>query len=349
LHAPAADQKFQGNQNEFPIQRRSQGGKEEVRTGARALSLLSIPLNVEVLLALEEESRPLSAVRRAVGSPPPTTMRGCLRNLTELGVVQQARRDEFPGHVDLALGPSGLALLPVIRALKLWLTGAPDGQLELGTPAAKRAIKALIEGWSHCIVRAIAARPLSLTELDGVIGSLTYPSLERRLIAMRDVGQLVAGNGERRGTPYAPTDWLRRAVGPLAAAVLWERSHLPESSAPIARLDIEAAFLLASPLASVSAEVSGLCRLAVEIPRDGEQGLAGVAVEVREGETVACTSRLAGPFDATASGSAWSWLQAIEHGDLDWLDFSGDRELAVGIVGSIHGALFRASTSHQLG
>jgi DNA-binding HxlR family transcriptional regulator len=312
-----------------------------VRTGAHALSLLSVPLNAQVLLAVADGPRTLSAVRKAAGLPPPTTMRAYLRNLTEQGVLQRSRRDDFPGHLDLALGPAGHGLLPVIDALKLWLSSGPDGQVELGTPAAKNSIKALIEGWSHCIVRAIAARPLMLTELDGLIVTLSYPSLERRLNAMRDVGQLAACAGEGRGTPYTATDWLRRAVAPLAAAALWERSHLPDASAPVGRLDVEAAFLLAVPLATVSADLSGACRLAVEIPRDSERTLAGVRVEVRDGAVVSCSSRLSGPVDVTATGSVRSWLQAVNQGDPSRLEWGGDRELGAGLVESLHGALFR--------
>jgi DNA-binding HxlR family transcriptional regulator len=313
-----------------------------VRTGAHALSLLSVPLNVQVLLALENEPRPLSEVRKATGLPPATTMRGHLRNLTEIGVLQRCRRDEFPGSIDLALGPAGRELFPVIRALQTWLSTVPDGQVELGTPAAKSAIKALVEGWSHNIVRAVAARPLSLTELDGLISSLNYPSLERRLSAMRDVGQLAACRSEGRGNPYAATDWLRRAVGPLAAAAFWERSHVPEQSTPIGSRDVEAAFLLVTPLARLSSEMSGTCRLAVDLPGNGERRLAGVVAEVREGEVVSCTSRLSGSVDAAVTGSARGWLAAVNRGEPGDLEFSGERELAGRLLDALHGAFFRA-------
>lgn len=320
-----------------------------MRAGAHALSLLSVPLNAQVLFALEEEPLPLSAVRKAAGSPPPTTMRGYLRNLTDLGVLHRHRREDFPGQLDLALGAPGRGLLPVAEVLKTWLSSAPEGHVEVGSLAAKSSIKALIEGWSHGIVRAIAARPLSLTELDDLIASLSYPSLERRLTAMRDVGQLAACAGDGRGTPYAATDWLRRAVGPLVAAALWERSHLPDASAPIGRLDIEAAFLLATPLAKVSAALSGACRLAVELPRDDGRSLAGVQVVLRGGEAVSCTSRLAGHVDATATGSVRSWLEALNYDTPNCLEFSGDRELATDIVDALHGALFRAPHAQRMG
>jgi DNA-binding HxlR family transcriptional regulator len=305
------------------------------------LSLLSVPLNVQILMALEDEPPPLSAVRKAAGLPAPTTMRGHLRNLTELGVLQQARREEFPGSTDLTLGPAGQGLFPVIRALRAWLSAAPGGEVELGTPAAKSSIKALIEGWSHSIVRAIAVRPLSLTELDGLISSLSYPSLERRLAAMRDVGQLVSCPTNGRCTPYGATDWLRRAIAPLAAATLWERTQIPNSSPPIGRLDVEAAFLLAVPMLSLPTELSGTCRLAVDMPRNGERDFAGVVIDVRDGEIVSCTSRLAGSADMVVSGSAQTWLRAVIQREPRGLEHSGNPKLAVDLVDGLHSALFR--------
>lgn len=313
-----------------------------MRAGAHALSLLSVPLNVQVLLALESESRPLSEVRKAAGLPPPTTMRGHLRNLTEIGVLQRSRRDDFPGTVDLTLGPAGRELLSVVGALKVWLSAAPGGPVQLGTPAAKSAIKALVEGWSHRIIRAVAARPLSLTELDGLISSLSYPSLERRLAAMRDAGQLVSCQTTGRGTPYAATEWLRRAIGPLAAGALWERTQIPARSAPIGRLDVEAAFLLAAPMLTLPSHVSGTCRLAVDMRGGRDQGHAGVVIDIRAGEVVSCSSRLSGPVDAAVTGSTRAWLRAISHREAGRLEqVGGAREFAGELVDCLHGIFVR--------
>lgn len=314
-----------------------------MRAGAHALSLLSIPLNVEVLLTLEEGPRSLSAVRKAAGSPPPTTMRGHLRNLTTLGVVEQSRQEAFPGSTDLALGPAGRALFPVIGALRTWLSAAPDGEIALGTPAAKRSIKALIEGWSHSIIRAIAARPLSLTELDSFIPSLSYPSLERRLAAMRDVGQLATCHTDGRRTPYAATDWLRRAVAPLTAAALWERTQIPAASAPIGRLDVEAVFLLAVPMLMLPAHISGTFRLAVDMPTGRDHDYAGVVIDICEGDIVSCTSRLSGSTAGALTGSTRAWLGAITDCEPGRLEHSGTaHELGADLIECLHEIFVRA-------
>ena len=67
------------------------------------MSLLSLPLHVHVLRALEEEPLALIDLRRAVGSPPQTTMRGHLRSLTEAGILERRRESDFPGSVDYEL------------------------------------------------------------------------------------------------------------------------------------------------------------------------------------------------------------------------------------------------------
>ena len=314
-----------------------------VRAGAQALSMLAVPLNVHVLTALEEGPKPLIDLRRAVGSPPQTTMRGHLRALTEVGVLERHRRNDFPGPVDYRLARPGNELLAVAEILQRWLAASPEGPLPLGTVAAKSAIKALVDGWSSNIVRALAARPLSLTELNRLISGINYPSLERRLGAMRLAGQIEARPGQSRGTPYAATDWLRQAIAPIAVAARWEREHAATKTSAIGRIDTEAVFLLAVPLLRLAGDLSGSCRLAVEVPNGGgDFNLAGVLVGVREGHIASCVSRLEGDAGAWASGSASAWLGAVIEQDTDRLEVGGDCELATAILDGLHGALFGA-------
>jgi DNA-binding HxlR family transcriptional regulator len=259
-------------------------------------------------------------------------MRGQLRVLTEAGVLDRRRQNDFPGSVDYELGGPGRDLLFVVAVLRDWLATSPDGPIELGSPASKSAIKALVEGWSAGVVRALAARPFSLTELSSIITGLSYPSLERRLGAMRLAGQIERCPGGGRGTPYKVTDWLRRAIAPLAAAARWERKHLSGETAPIAKIDVEAAFLLTVPLVDLSSDQSGICRLAVESQNgNGEHRLAGVMVGVEEGSVASCVSSLEGRAAAWASGSAASWLRTVFDGETH-LELGGDQSLAIGLV-----------------
>lgn len=306
------------------------------------LSLLSVPLNIHVLTALEEEPRPLVELRRAVGSPPQTTMRGHLRSLTSLGILERRRQSDFPGSVDYELAPPGRELLSVARILQAWLAQAPDGPLQPGSPAAKSAIKAMIEGWSSTLVRALAAKPLALTELSRLISGLSYPSLERRLVAMRLAGQIERCEGTGRGTPYTVTEWLRWAIAPLVAAARWERRFLPEQSAPIRRIDVESAFLLVMPLLRLSEGSSGTCRFAVEIAgAAGERRHAGVTITISRGRIASCVSRLEGDAGAWASGSSNQWLAAVLERDTDRLEIGGDTALVRDVLEAIQKALRR--------
>jgi DNA-binding HxlR family transcriptional regulator len=310
------------------------------RAGTEALKVLSAPINVHVLRALAQGPRSLMDLRREAGSPPQTTMRGHLRALIATGAVARIRHSEFPGTVNFELTESGRQLWAVATVLEAWLELAPNGPLELGSAAAKGAVKALAEGWGTNVIRALAARPFSLTELNGLITGLSYPSLERRLGAMRLAGQIERLPGPGRGTPYTVTPWLRRAIAPLAAAARWERANAAEDSAPIRRLDAEAAFLLVVPLLRLPAELSGSCRMAVAIPSAGGERLAGVLVEVRDGEILSCRATLQGHADGWASGSAPDWLRAVIERDTDRLEIGGEWQLARGLLDGLNEALF---------
>jgi DNA-binding HxlR family transcriptional regulator len=317
-------------------------GEKRTRAGTQALSLLAAPLNVAILQALEEGPTSLIDLRCAIGSPPPTTLRKNLQMLTDLGVLERIRRNDFPGPVDYEVTRSGLELLEVATVVSAWLSVSPEGSVPLGTTAARSAIKALVDGWSTNILRALAARPLALTELDKLITRLSYPSLERRLVAMRIAGQVEKCPGQARGTPHAVTDWLRRAVAPLLASAHWELRHLGERAVRVTNLDAEAAFLLALPLVNLSEDHSGTCRLAVE---EGDAGRsAGALARVEAGKVVACTSLLQGEAAASAAGSLPAWLHAVTERNLAQIELGGgDRALAAALVEGLSRTLFEVA------
>jgi DNA-binding HxlR family transcriptional regulator len=303
-----------------------------LRSGGTALALLSPPLNVHVLKALEDEDRSLTDLSQAVGLPPASTLRTYLRKLVEVEALERRRDEGFPGSVRYAIGPVGLKLLAVGEVLQQWLGKAPDGPILLGSPAAKSAIKALVDGWSASIVRALAARPLALTELDRLIPQISYPTLERRLTAMRLVGLLEAeSNGSGRGTPYRATRWLREAVPTLAAAVAWEQRYPHLQTPQLARQDIEAGFLLAIPLVELPSEVAGVCRLSMEVRRGEEPDFAGVTVALAGGRPVSCVTQLDREADAWAAGTALGWFRWVNGREDGGIELGGHRPLALAL------------------
>jgi DNA-binding HxlR family transcriptional regulator len=305
------------------------------RTGGQALALLAAPLNVEILKALQYGPRNLLDLRQAVGSPPQSTMRVYTRTLMEMGILERRQRNEFPTTTEYSCTPAGQALLAAAAVWEAWLQAAPDGPLTIGSVAAKSATKALLGGWSASIVRAVAARPLTLTELNFLIPKISYPSLERRLGAMRLANLIEAQPGDGRGVPYLATDWLRRAVLPLSAGVAWEQRFLREPEAKIGGIDAEAAFLLAIPLISLESDFSGRCRLSVEIRGGAKPAFAGVVIGVEEGEVIACTSRLGGAVDASASGSPGAWIRQVAGTSEPELEMTGDFALSRAVIGAL--------------
>lgn len=305
------------------------------RAGAQALTVLAAPLHVHTLKALKDGPMGLLDLRRAVGSPPQSTMRVYTRTLEELEILERRRSNEFPATAQYTITPVGLALLKVADFLQEWLQAAPDGPILLGSVAAKSGTKALIGGWSSNIVRAVAARALSLTDLNMLIPKISYPTLERKLDAMRTAKLVSPQPGGGRGTPYGATEWLRQAVIPLTSAVSWERQFIPEPAAQIGRLDVEAAFLLSIPLMALTSAITGKCRLSVEVRGGSVPAFAGAVVGIEEGKVVSCTSRLEAEAEASASGSASAWLRQMNGGPPGQLEISGNFLLAEAITSAL--------------
>jgi DNA-binding HxlR family transcriptional regulator len=309
-----------------------------MRAGGGALSLLSVPLNVHLLCALQEEERALADLSQTVGLPPASTLRAYLRTLGEWGLVERRQEGAFPGAVSYALTGPGEKLVQTGDVLQRWLKSAPNGAMALGSPAAKSAVKVLVDGWDVAIVRALAARPCTLTELDRLIPQVSYPALERRLTAMRKVG-LSQGrrNGNGRGTPHGATAWLRESVAPLAAALAWERRHASAKTAAIGRLDVEAAFLLSLPILRLPGDLSGSCRLAVELRGQGDSRYAGATITVAEGRPSA-TARLGGAVDAWVTGTPSDWFRWV-NGRHEDVEIGGDYRLALAVADGLRDAL----------
>jgi DNA-binding HxlR family transcriptional regulator len=280
-------------------------------------------------------------LRRAVGSPPQSTIRVYSRTLAEMGVLEQRRQREVAGSSVYSLTPSGTALLKVGEMLQEWLNECPDGPIELGSTCAKSTVGALVEGWSTNIIRALAGQPLSLTQLNRLIPKVSYPSLERRLAGLRLAHLVEPQPGNGRGTPYRVTRWLQRAVVPGIAAAGWERMWVPDSTTPIGRLDAEAAFLLAVPLLDLPDDLSGRCRLAVEVRGGSQPVFAGVSVCIEEGRVASCSARLEGQAGGWISGTPMEWLRRMNGHPGEKLEVGGD----VGLVRTVTDALRATATA----
>lgn len=312
-----------------------------MRAGGQTLTLLGNPRNSLILRALAEGTKGQRDLRRDAGFPAQSTLRGHLETLEKAGVIDKRRRDSFPGTLEYDLTDPGRELLAVAASLERWLAGAPRGPVELGSDAARAAIKGLVEGWSAAVLTTLANGPLSLTELDMRIAAISYPTLERCLDTMRLAEQLEVGERTARGTPYEVTEWLRQGLGPLALGARWEHRHQPDGVDPIEHADIDGALMLGGPLFKLSGEVSGVCQLAVKTPGGKKQRRSLGFVEVRSGKVNFRAVYSQDKPDAWASGTMDTWFATVIDADPSGLRMSGDRDLAEAVFEGVHKALFK--------
>jgi DNA-binding HxlR family transcriptional regulator len=182
-----------------------------------------------------------------LGGASEATLRGRLADLVALGAVAK-RGGGMPYAVHNELTDVGRSLLQVVDSLDAWLARSPGGPIPLGE--AKDASRTLIEGWRSRLLDALAAQPLSLTQLDDEIEDLSYPALERRTNALRSIGAIEAVAGEAR-TPYRIARWGQEGMAVIIAAARFEQLHLPSSEVPLTSVDVEAAVLIAGPMAQI--------------------------------------------------------------------------------------------------
>ncbi len=317
----------------------------EVRAGSHVLSLFANPLTARILRAHTDGPLRLSALHRQIGWSPHTTLRAAVTNLCRIGALEKGADGDARPSAATALTPAGEEMIVVADTIERWLAAAPAGPISPNGEEAKGAIKALAGGWNSTLMRALADRPFTLTRLDRMIPEVSYPSLERRLARMRATGQIEAVEAEDRGTPYLVTEWARRAIAPLCVAGRCERRHMPDATAPITDVEVEASFMLTLPLAHLPETTTGTCMLAVQTECDEpeEQGrdLAGVVVEMRRGEIVSCETQIKQSPATWALGTAESWLDVVIDGSFDELRFGGARpQIAVDLVNGMHFALF---------
>ncbi|HWP33844.1 MAG TPA: hypothetical protein VNL97_08865 [Solirubrobacterales bacterium] len=318
------------------------GGRTlQFRAGGRVLSLFTTTLHGLILRALVGDPVRLLDLQARAGEPPLKALRGSIGNLIGIGALEKRKPGGEPDLLDNELTPFGCELLFVAEVFDEWLTRAPGGPLDIDSEAAKDAIRALLGGWNSRMLRVLAVRSFSLAELDELMGSFSRAALERRLEAMRAVGQVTAAPPRDGGaTAYAVTEWLREGVAPLLASIRCERLYLAGETAAVGRTDIEALFLLAVPLVDSFGRTRGRCQLAVDMGDGRVQIAAGVDVAIEDARIVSCVAKLEPAPEEWMRGSAADWLDAIIDGDPRRLQTGDPDGLPAILVEGLHSRLF---------
>jgi len=250
--------------------------------------------------------------------------------------------DEPGPEAKMEITPAGIEMYYTGTRLESWLRGAPGGPLELGEGESGLAIAGLVYGWSTALTHtlALADRPLGLAELDLALESVSYAALEEHVDLMEGaclIERLTDGDGETR---YAVTDFLREGIAVIAAGARVECHHPTSDTSPPDRLDAEAAFQLALPLLELPKDVTGACRLGVQIDGGGLPGMAGATVTVEQSHVVSSTPQLQRGVETWASASAIDWLDTLVEPTVARIEMGGDEHLAASLLAGLRERLF---------
>lgn len=251
----------------------------------------------------------------------------------------------------------GREMIDVGGVVDRWLQSAPGQPLEHDSATAQRAVVSLAEAWSATIVHMLAREPHSFNELHSAIPGLSRRAVRRHITEMEDIGQLVAfpdGNGS---AIYMLTDWMRAGIAPLIASARLERRNPMEGMVPIDALDVDAGFRLSLPLIELPEELSGSCRLGLNLCEEDDDGsdedsppnkLTGVTARIERGQVVSCATGLDKTTDAWAAGTANEWLDTVIEPKVKAVRTGGDSWLTGAVVNALHRTLFGGSKEPDL-
>lgn len=235
--------------------------------------------------------------------------------------------------------PKGSQFLFVVSALERWLRDCPAGPIDL-TEDSGSAVATLVCCWSATVAHALAALPLTMSELHRTVGILDYETTEEHVRAMErdELVEVRPGAGEAR---YSLSEWARAGIAPIIAAARYE-AHFPEADvAPPDILDVEAAFQMALPPVILPPALHGSCRLGVQMP-GGEPLVAGATAEVGRGRVISSSTLLEQQPENWATGSPLDWMEAVVDPSTGRLKCGGDLELAEALIEGLHETLFGA-------
>jgi hypothetical protein len=156
---------------------------------------------------------------------------------------------------------------------------------------------------------------------------------------MRKAGLVEDVEGPGGESLVAMSQQGRRGIGPIIAAVRWERSW-PIETPPLYAEDAVTFLLGPLPLVRLAAEANGTCALTITLDeRAGSPRSATAWAQLREGRVVEYAS---GPPprapSASARGSEKEWFEALLDGASS-LTLGGRRELAAALVEQMHAQL----------
>jgi DNA-binding HxlR family transcriptional regulator len=259
--------------------------------------------------------------------------RGILRTVLERPL------EIAPGR-QYQVSEGGRELLFVAFVAERWLQSAPDGPIPFDSPRTEEAVVTMTDAWNATVMHVLARGPQTFEQLHAATPAISRRDLRRHLSAMQRAGQVEPLPSRGEGTIYAVTEWLQAAIAPLIASARLERRNPRENMAPIDSLDVEAGFRLALSRIELPRELTGVCRLGLNLDEQKSARMTGVTAEIDQGQVISATPGLDAPADAWAAGSANDWLDTVIEPDANLVKTGGDRWLTQALLKELHRALF---------
>lgn len=311
-----------------------------LHAGGRALLVLADPVSVSILLHLGSGPLESAELLERICFASRSTYFERMRDMEELSLVSRIRQPDVPPTVECRLSSHGERLLPVAARLDVWLAQAPSGPLKLGEAYAGGTVKALAVAWGSTLLRWLAERPRSLTELERLVHVFGYRKLERILRDLTAAGLIERAPVEGRLNPYCVTDWARWAANLLTAAMRWERDEIPSQSAVVSSIEAEGVMLLGLPMIELPASAGGTCALLVDA-YDSAECLGGAVVRLLDGHPASWEAvgdsdpdAIEAGADCWVRGTTLAWLGAHSDASRDF-EVGGDAYLAEKVMAGL--------------
>lgn len=318
-------------------------GEYRARAGALTLSYLTSTMSWDELRAILAQAATGADLVDLDAIVLPDRDEAVFDVFADRYLLEPADPGDDPDDIETKMRPTPAGReVPLVGAvLHHWYERCPAGPVAPGESGG-RVLWPLLCGWASTVVHAIAAKPRSAPEVHEEIGVIPLELAEASLGLLDEVGLIRPLPPERPGGEerYEPTEWLRLAVAPLAAAARLELRHPREDTAPIAAADVEAALRLTLPLLRMPTGLNGRCALGVELDAGVLGSPAGVTARIDEGRVVACEPGIDPDADASAAGPSGAWLDAVIEGSARGVSSDGDWRLPRDILGGLHKALF---------
>jgi DNA-binding HxlR family transcriptional regulator len=207
-----------------------------------------------------------------------------------------------------------------------------------------RALDLVGDKWTLLIIRDLAAGPRRFVELQRVLPGISTEQLRSRLNRMVADG-LLTRQRYREVPPrvdYELTERSRELMPVLGALAQWGYDWTWTAPRPGEDVNVGAIFRLAPGLLEPPPGLEGAVELVVD--PDGEAPERRFLVTMSNGSVQIAERERNGEPTATVRGSVAAWVAALgPEGDLDELQFDGDRGLADGLLTGFADAAARRS------